>query len=204
MFSGLVKVLGEVVDLKDDIITIKSVLSPKIGASIAVNGICLTAMDFKNDKFSAALSKESRDNIALENLCGKVHLEEALAFGDRFDGHIVQGHIDSIGVIEDIRQNQNGFDFYIKYDKNIKNLLIPKGSICIDGISLTINEVLDSIFRLTIIPHTYNNTLFHQYKPKRRVNIETDIIARSLFHFISNKRQGENGWREIDSILASY
>ncbi len=205
MFSGLVTHIGEVVRLNNEIITIKSKLSPKIGASIAVNGTCLTTINTKNNEFEALLSTETRNLIALENLHGKVHLEEALGVSDRFDGHIVQGHIDGIGIIESIKKNDNGFDFFITFDKSLKPLIIPKGSICIDGISLTVNEILENSFRLTIIPHTFYNTLFHTYKPKRRVNIETDIIVRSIYHMLSIQNTDKTlQWNTINSILASY
>ena len=148
MFSGLVKHIGIVKKFSGEKITIKSDLVPKIGASIAVNGICLTATRYKDGEFDAILSKESRDNIAIENLKDKVHLEEALTLNDKLDGHIVQGHIDCIGIIKKIEQNENGFDFYIKFDESKIPLIVPKGSIAIDGISLTINSIQKNILSL--------------------------------------------------------
>lgn len=207
MFSGLVKNMGFVENFNGEILQIKSDLMPKIGASIAVNGICTTVISIENSIFSVALSKETRDNVALENLNGKVHLEEALKLGDSFDGHIMQGHIDSIGEIVEIRKNSNGFDFIIAFMPNIYPLIVPKGSIAIDGISLTINEICQNHFRLTIIPHTFYNTLFCEYKPKRRVNIETDIINRSIYHIMQNMRDSSDSkknWQKIDTILMSY
>ncbi|RAX54679.1 riboflavin synthase [Helicobacter sp. 16-1353] len=206
MFSGLVRNIGIVKNINNELITIQSDLKPKIGASIAVNGACLTVTRFANNEFDALLSKETRDLIALENLNGKVHLEEALSLNDKLDGHIVQGHIDCIGVIESIQKNQNGFDFIIKFNINKAPLIVPKGSIAIDGISLTINSIKNDNFRLTIIPHTFYETLFHTYKPQRRVNIETDIINRSIYHILStmNIDSKDSRWKVIDSILASY
>lgn len=212
MFSGLIKNIGIVRQLKGEIITIQSDLKPQIGASIAVNGACLTVTRFENNEFDAILSKETRDLIALENLHKKAHLEEALSLSDKLDGHIVQGHIDCIGLIESIQKNQNGFDFIIKFDTNKAPLIVPKGSITIDGVSLTVNSVINDTFRLTIIPHTFYETLFHTYKPKRRVNIETDIINRSVYHILNclnldsknNKDSAISKWQTIDSILANY
>lgn len=223
MFSGLVKNIGVVESFSGEVIAIRSSMRPQIGASIAIDGICTTAISLNGDVFRAHLSKETRDCIALENLLkprAQVHLEEALQLKDRLDGHIVQGHIDSIGEIVRVERSENGFDFIIAYPSAIRALLVPKGSIAIDGVSLTINAVTSRDFRLTIIPHTFHNTLFHTYKPARRVNIETDIFVRSVYHIVKN--MGDSGanlidfgrestldlakskWQKIDNILMSY
>lgn len=213
MFSGLVKEMGFVEKFSGEILQIRSDLTPQIGASIAVNGICTTVTSYKNGVFSVVLSKETRESVALENLQGRVHLEEALRLCDRLDGHIMQGHIDSVGEILDIQKSENGFDFIIAFPPKLYPLIVPKGSIAIDGISLTVNEVRTHNFRLTIIPHTFKQTLFGSYKPKRRVNIETDIINRSIFHIMQSVKKSQdstldsaNGamWQKIDSILMSY
>lgn len=211
MFSGLVINIGKIIALSTNTITISSDIKPKIGASIAVNGICLTNINCDNGYFEVNLSEESKQRIAIENIKinNKVHLEEALRVNDRLDGHIVQGHIDSIGIIEKIEKNKCSNDFWISFKNDIKQLIIPKGSICIDGISLTINECYNNIFRLTIIPYTFNNTLFKYYKVKRRVNIETDILARTINHILKNQYKLNANNQQItrnilDGILASY
>lgn len=202
MFSGLVREIGEVLDIKDEKIFIKSSLTPKIGASIAVNGICLSVDSFQSNIFSANISKETQKCVAMENLSNKVHLEEALKIGDRFDGHIVQGHIDSIAILSHINKQKNSIDMYFSYERSIAPLLVPKGSICVDGISLTINEISSDFFRLSIIPHTFTTTLFHTYKPNRRVNIETDIIARTLLHQQHCAKNKNANF--INAFIASY
>ena len=223
MFSGLVKNIGVVESFSGEVIAIRSSLRPQIGASIAIDGVCTTAISLNGDIFRAHLSKETRDCIALENLLkprAQVHLEEALRVNDRLDGHIVQGHIDSVGEILRVERSENGFDFIVAYPSEIRALLVPKGSVAIDGVSLTINAVTSSTFRLTIIPHTFNNTLFHTYKPARRVNIETDIFVRSVYHIVKNMKDSganlgdlgresaldshESKWQKIDNILMSY
>ena len=204
MFNGLIREIGEVVDFENEVISIKSSLTPNIGDSIAVNGVCLSVIEYQNKIFKAALSLESRNKIAIENLCNKVHVERALRLSDGIDGHLLQGHVDSIGVIENIIQNENSYEFYISYEKNIKPLLVEKGSIGIDGVSLTINECKENYFRLTIIPHTFENTLFSTYEVKRRVNIETDIITRSVFNVLKNTFESKFSWEKIDSILGMY
>lgn len=206
MFSGLIRNIGEVVNINNDTITISSSLKPKLGASIAINGICLTNIKYSNKRFEVNLSNESRKLIAMENIYigAKVHLEEALKVNDRLDGHIVQGHIDSIGEIKKIEKNKFGTDFWISYKDNIYKLIVPKGSICIDGVSLTVNECYKNYFRLTIIPHTFENTLLHTYKVNRRVNIETDILTRSINHILQHNNYNNMSWAKIDSILATY
>lgn len=222
MFSGLVKNIGVVIKFDGEMIAVKSTIRTEVGASIAINGICTTAISTNGDIFRAILSKETRKCVALENLQlprAKVHLEEALRLSDRLDGHIVQGHIDSIGEIVRVERSENGFDFIIAYPQEIRPLLVPKGSITIDGVSLTLNAVDSQTFRLTIIPHTFETTLFHTYKPTRRVNIETDIFNRSVYHILQNMgdlgeltreytcdsaKSTESKWRQIDSILLGY
>ena len=206
MFSGLIRNIGKIVNISNDTITISSNLKPKLGASIAINGICLTNIHYSNGCFNVNLSTESRKLIAMENIYinAKVHLEEALKLSDRLDGHIVQGHIDSIGEIDRINENKLGIDFWISYKDDINKLIIPKGSICIDGVSLTVNECYKNCFRITIVPHTFKNTLFNTYEIKRRVNIETDILARSINHLLQSNNSSNTSWHTIDSILTTY
>lgn len=204
MFSGLIRNIGVVKHFSGEKICIESNIKPQIGSSIAINGICTTTTKYTNNTFEAFLSKETRSIIAVENLKGKVHLEEALRLNDRLEGHIVQGHIDCIGVIECITKNENSFDVIISFDKSKAPLIVPKGSIAIDGVSLTINDVKDNTFRLTIIPHTFNETLFHTYQVKRRVNIETDILNRSIFHMLNKLDSKDSIQNTIDSILLNY
>jgi len=139
--------------------------------------------------FEVELSPETQKIVPLENYKeGKlVHIEPALRFGDRIDGHLIQGHVDAIGEVLEIKKNQNSYDVIIKTDPKIMKYIAPKGSIAIDGVSLTINEVFSDRFRLTIIPHTFKNTLFKYYKLHQKVNIETDMFARYIYHMFKNK-----------------
>ena len=139
------------------------------------------------------------------NYKNKVHIEPAMMMGDRFEGHIVQGHIDCIGTIAKINQNGNSWDFYITISDNFMKFVIPKGSITIDGVSLTVNDVFDDNFRLTIIPHTIKNTLFENYKIGSRVNVETDMFARYVYNIFQNKKSDtQKSWAEIDKIMANW
>ena len=186
MFNGLIREIGKIKSFSNNKLKIISKLKPEIGDSVAVNGVCLTVTKVYNDGFEVELSPETQKIIPLENYqAGKlVHLEEALRFGDKIDGHLIQGHVDAIGEILEIKKNKNSYDVIIKTSPTIMKYIAPKGSIAIDGVSLTINEVFSDRFRLTIIPHTFENTLFKYYKIHQKVNIETDMFARYILSLI--------------------
>ncbi|MDD2509420.1 MAG: riboflavin synthase [Aliarcobacter skirrowii] len=202
MFTGLIREMAKVESFSNNILTLKAEYIPKIGDSIAVNGACLTVIKLGNKSFSVELSPESSSILALENYKNEVHIEPAMQMGDRFEGHIVQGHIDCVGTVEKIDKNGNSTDFYIKVSKEFLKYMIPKGSVAIDGVSLTINEVLKSSFRLTIIPHTIQNTLFRNYKVGSKVNIETDMFARYIYNMFNKK--DNLSWSDVDRIMAAY
>ncbi len=202
MFTGLIREFGEVKSFNGDLLCIKANYKPQIGDSIAINGVCLTAVKVLDNEFCVELSQESRRCIAYENLNGKVHIEPAMRLSDRLDGHIVQGHVDGVGIIESIRKDKNALDFVISVDTKLIELMMPKGSVAIDGVSLTINEVFSQSIRLTIIPHTYKNTLFLNYKIGQKVNIETDIFARYIYNMLHKKRSVS--WEEIEHISNLY
>lgn len=205
MFTGLIREMAVVKSFVGSKLTIKSQYKPKIGDSIAINGACLTVIEISANEFSVELSPESQSKLAIENYKNKVHIEPAMMMGDRFEGHIVQGHIDCIGTIAKINQNGNSWDFYITISDNFMKFVIPKGSITIDGVSLTVNDVFDDNFRLTIIPHTIKNTLFENYKIGSRVNVETDMFARYVYNIFQNKKNDtQKSWAEIDKIMANW
>ncbi|TLT08778.1 riboflavin synthase [Aliarcobacter thereius] len=204
MFTGLIREMAKVVNFSNNILTLQANYSPKIGDSIAVNGACLTVIKISNDTFSVELSPESTNLLALENYKNFVHIEPAMQMGDRFEGHIVQGHIDCLGTIEKIEKKGNSTDFYIKVPNEFIKYMISKGSVAIDGISLTINEVFKDSFRLTIIPHTIENTLFKNYKVNSRVNVETDMFARYIFNMFKKNDKDNLTWESVDRIMASY
>ncbi len=202
MFTGLIREFAHVVGYEDNLLILQAKHKPSIGDSIAINGVCLTVVSLFDGGFRVELSLETRALIALENLQGKVHMEPALSLNDRLDGHMVQGHVDCLGVLQKIEKRENGVDMYVTLPKEFMHLVIPKGSIAIDGVSLTINEVGKSDFRLTIIPHTFEKTLFKSYKIGRRINIETDLFARYIYHMF--KRDKGLDWSSVDRIMASY
>ncbi|WP_298495953.1 riboflavin synthase [Helicobacter sp. UBA3407] len=207
MFTGLVREFGKVKSLQNATLTLLAKHKPQIGDSIAVNGVCLTTIQILDKGFMLELSEETQQHIALETYTDWVHIEPAMRLSDRLDGHLVQGHIDGIGEIAKIESNRIGTDFFIRTTPEILALCAPKGSIAVNGISLTINEILEDTLRLTIIPHTLHSTLFKTYKVGMRVNIETDCLARLVRHFLQSPQEKPNpklSWEAVDRILGSY
>lgn len=209
MFSGLVREIARVKSFTNNTLEIYTDYQAKLGDSIAINGACLTAIAFFQGGVKMELSNHTKQHIAIENFTpnAKVHLEPALSLGDRFDGHIVQGHIDGIGTISHITHNADSSDFFIQTNEAILELMIPKGSVCVDGISLTIVDSNTKGFKLTIIPHTLKHTLFGEYQIGRKVNIESDVITRSVVSTLRNmSRNSKNAlsWRDIDMINLNY
>jgi riboflavin synthase len=206
LFTGLIREIATVKSFVGSKLTIKSKHKAKLGDSIAINGACLTVIEVHHDGFSVELSPESRKLLAIENYKDEVHIEPAMAMGDRFEGHIVQGHVDTIGEIEAIKNNGNSYDVFIKVDKKFIPYIVPKGSITIDGVSLTVNDVGSDNFRLTIIPHTMKETLFKNYKKGTRVNVETDMFARYIAHILKHQQATPNTltWDEVDAIQSSF
>jgi len=202
VFTGLIREMAQVLSFTNNVLTIKSDYKPKIGDSIAINGACLTVVSLANNSFSVELSPESQTVLAIENYKKTVHMEPAMMMGDRFEGHIVQGHVDCIGTIKSISKSGNSTDFIITLPKEYMRFVIPKGSITIDGVSLTVNDVKNDSFRLTIIPHTIKNTLFQTYKVGSKVNVETDMFARYVYNMF--KPKDDLSWDDIDNIMAKY
>lgn len=205
MFTGLIREVATVKSFVGSKLCIHAKHQAKLGDSIAINGACLTVIETSHDGFCVELSPESQKLLAIENYKNEVHIEPAMAMGDRFEGHIVQGHVDTIGEITDIKDNGNSFDVFVKLEKKFIPYIVPKGSITIDGVSLTINEVFSDSFRLTIIPHTMKETLFKNYKKGSRINVETDMFARYIAHILKHQTSTDNlTWDQVDSITSLY
>jgi len=203
LFTGLIREIANVKSLAGSTLSIKAKHKAKLGDSIAINGACLTVVKVLGDGFSVELSPESQKLLAMENYKGEVHIEPAMMMGDRFEGHVVQGHVDCLGEIKEIKNNGNSFDVFIKVPKKQIPFIVPKGSITIDGVSLTVNDVNSDSFRLTIIPHTMKETLFKNYKKGSKVNVETDMFARYVSHIIAHQKEILT-WEEVDNITAQF
>jgi riboflavin synthase len=205
MFTGLIREIAEVKSYKNNILSIKSKHKAKLGDSIAVNGVCLTVIKVNPDGFDLELADETRSIIDESKISGQVHIEPAMMMNDRFEGHIVQGHVDCVGTVSQIIPRENATDFIIKVDKKYIAHIIPKGSITIDGISLTVNDVYNDSFRLTIIPHTLKETLMKNYKVGTKLNIETDVFARYIDHILTHRASKKSiSWDDVDNIQMSY
>ena len=206
MFTGLIREIATVKSYQNNILTIKSKHPTRLGDSIAINGVCLTVIKMHSDGFDLELADETRSIIDESKITGEVHMEPAMMMGDRFEGHIVQGHVDCVGTVTSITPRENATDFVITVEQQYIAHIIPKGSITIDGISLTVNDVGDNNFRLTIIPHTLKETLMKNYKVGTKLNIETDVFARYIDHILSHRDKANKSmsWNDVDTMQMSY
>lgn len=190
MFTGIIEALGQVKELalRDKEWRLR-VSCPaldfsdvKLGDSIAVNGCCLTVTDFDPQGFSADVSNESIGLTTFQYLKpgSKVNLEKALTPQTRLGGHLVSGHVDGMGEIIALRDDGGSWRIDIRVPDAMARYIAQKGSVCIDGTSLTVNAVSGAVFGVNIIPHTQQATIIHTYKVGHRVNIEVDLISRYL------------------------
>lgn len=193
MFTGIVEEVGKIVSVKRGaqslVLTIggNTIFDDlKIGDSVAVNGVCLTAISIGNYQFTADVMPESISMTTFTNLKVNqpVNLERAMAANGRFGGHIVAGHVDGTGRIVNMKRTDNAIIFTISAPKPIMDYVIYKGSITIDGISLTIMERTESTFSVSIIPHTLSETVLGYASIGTEVNLETDITGRYIRHFM--------------------
>lgn len=191
MFTGIVESLGEIVEINEELdnihFTVRSEISPglKIDQSLSHSGVCLTVIDIEKNCHTVTAVKETLDKSALKNLKkGDVfNLERAMKMGGRLDGHLVQGHVDDIAKCKDVKMNEGSWIFTFSFNEKFKNLIIEKGSICINGVSLTVFNVTNNSFDVTIIPYTYDNTNFNKINVGDIVNIEYDMIGKYLAKF---------------------
>ena len=194
MFTGLIEGTGIItrLDFKKEgaLIEVKTSFpldDTKIGDSIAVDGACLTAIKVGRNSFSAEVSPEtlSKTTFKYKKVGDVVNLERALKLGDRLGGHLVSGHIDGVGKILSITKLEKFFHFEVEVPEHLAKYLVKKGSIAIDGISLTINDLSKNVVKLMIIPHTYNVTNLSKKTPGDLVNIEIDMIAKMVYQWIT-------------------
>ena len=192
MFTGIVEEIGTINNLVNSVLTIqaeKVLTDIKLGDSIAVNGTCLTVVNFTESKFSVDLAPETlrRTTFGDLNSGDTVNLERALSANDRFGGHMVQGHVDATGRVISIRDEGDSSIFRISNPKRLKPYLVEKGFIAIDGISLTIVKVLTSSFTLSVIPYTRINTNLRDQQIGGKVNLEVDILAKYVENLMAQR-----------------
>lgn len=194
MFTGIIQSVGEIATIEpkgDDarvrILTNELDLSDvQLGDSIAVNGVCLTAIELPGDGFWADVSGETLSCTTFKSLMvgTKANLEKALTPTTRLGGHLVSGHVDGIGRVVERFNDGRSVRFHIQTPDNMAKYVAEKGSVCVDGISLTVNAVKGAVFELNIVPHTLQETTMAQFKVGTEVNLEVDIIARYLERLI--------------------
>ena len=191
MFTGIIESLGKITDLKVDRgnidFTIESDISKelKVDQSVSHNGVCLTVTDTNNNTHTVTAVKETLDKSSLTNFLVNdlINLERAMKLGERLDGHLVQGHVDGVAKCLGISVNDGSWIYKFEFDISNEMLLIEKGSICINGVSLTVFDIAENTFKVTIIPYTYENTSFKTLKEGDIVNIEFDMIGKYLARF---------------------
>lgn len=186
MFTGIIEDVGVVTRLKKDLnnlhISIQSTITSelKIDQSIAHNGVCLTVVEINDDEYTVTAIKETLNKTNLETLRvnDKVNLERAMKLGDRLDGHIVQGHVDQTAACTNIKEENGSWVFTFNYDSELNNITIEKGSITINGTSLTVVNSKKDSFSVAIIPYTYKHTNFNTFKIGTVVNLEFDVLGK--------------------------
>ncbi len=186
MFTGIIETIGEVVNIEEDgtnlHFDVKSTVSPelKIDQSIAHNGTCLTVVRVTEDIHRVTAIDETlkKTNLGDWKVGSVVNLERCMVANGRFDGHVVQGHVDQIGTVANIQEQDGSWLFDFEYDPTEGNVTVEKGSVCVNGTSLTCFNSEEAKFRIAIIPYTYEHTNFHQLKIGDKVNLEFDIIGK--------------------------
>lgn len=186
MFTGIIETQGIIKDLKKEgenlHITLNSSITHelKIDQSVAHNGVCLTVVAIENDNYTVTAIKETieKTNLGDWKLNEVVNLERAMKLGDRLDGHIVQGHVDQTGICKSIEEANGSWYFTFEYNKDSNNITIEKGSITVNGVSLTVVNSKINEFSVAIIPYTYEHTNFKNFKIGTKINLEFDVIGK--------------------------
>ncbi|MFC1852283.1 riboflavin synthase [candidate division CSSED10-310 bacterium] len=209
MFTGIILEIGHIKiltksDAVNKIVVHCSHILPQaaIGDSIAVNGVCLTVVDLTPTSFEADVSDETwaRSNLSLLSPSDPVNLEHALRIGGKVGGHFVQGHVDGLGHIKSIKKQAGYYDYVFTIPADMEPYLVEKGSIAINGISLTISQLKDNSFSCAIIPHTQQNTNLKFLKAGAAVNIELDILAKYVFRMLKKTALSDNQPADRKSI----
>ena len=192
MFTGIIETTGKIQELTGDQLSIEApeiIPELKKGSSIAVDGVCLTVVELSDNGFTADFMPETtKKTIILGYNSGNlVNLELPMKADGRFEGHIITGHVEGVGEIMDILTSGNSHILTIKIPDELVKYVVPKGSIALNGISLTIMDIQDNQFTISIIPHTWEVTNLHTLNVGDKVNVETDILAKHLEKFVIRK-----------------
>ena len=193
MFTGIIETLGIIKDLKKDnsnlTITVSSSITHelKIDQSVAHNGVCLTVIAINNGEYIVTAIKETieKTNLADWKVGDILNLERAMKLGDRLDGHIVQGHVDQTGICKSIEEANGSWYFTFEYDSNLNNITIEKGSITVNGVSLTVVNSKEKEFSVAIIPYTFEHTNFKNIQIGTTINLEFDVVGKYVARLYS-------------------
>ena len=188
MFTGIIETMGEVIAIAQEGTNLSISISSEIieelelDQSVAHNGICLTVVAIEKNWYTVTAIKETFDKTTIGSLRvgDKINLERALKLGDRLDGHLVQGHVDQTAICTNIKEVEGSWIFSFNYNPNSLNITIEKGSITVDGASLTVIDSKANSFSVAVIPYTYRHTLFGTYSVGSRVNLEFDVIGKYI------------------------
>ncbi|MFT0800406.1 riboflavin synthase [Bacillus swezeyi] len=210
MFTGIIEEVGTILDMKKTgnamslvIQTSKVTADVKLGDSIAVNGVCLTVNDFKQDQFRADVMLETMKATSLGTLKkgSLVNLERAMAANGRFGGHMVSGHVDGTASIVRIEKAENAIYYDLKLDPALAQMLVLKGSIAVDGVSLTIFGLTEDQVTVSLIPHTLDETIFPVKKTGDIVNIECDMIGKYIYRFLHQSNEEKQAKTITEAFL---
>ncbi len=196
MFTGIIESVGKVVNIIPDQgnvhLEIQSDFTRelKIDQSVAHNGACLTVVDIHDDCYKVTVIQESlqRTNLGDLNPGDPINLERCLIAGARLDGHMVQGHVDQVGMCEKVESTEGSWKYWFSHQHSPENLTVEKGSICINGVSLTVVDSKPGMFSVAIIPFTYENTNFHNIEKGTKVNLEFDILGKYIARLMAVQR----------------
>ncbi|MDN3678600.1 riboflavin synthase [Flavobacterium paronense] len=196
MFTGIIETLGIIKDLKKDNdnldITVSSVITHelKVDQSVAHNGVCLTVVAINNDEYTVTAIRETieKTNLADWKVGDLINLERGMKLGDRLDGHIVQGHVDQTGICKSIEEANGSWYFTFEYNRDLNNITIEKGSITVNGVSLTVVNSKINEFSVAIIPYTFEHTNFNTFKIGTKVNLEFDVVGKYVARLHSLKQ----------------
>lgn len=215
MFTGIIEAVGSIkkiepvggdmrlhVSVSSNNMPALDMADVKLGDSIAVNGVCLTAIEFDEKHFVADVSNETITLTSLKDLAvgSEVNLEKALLPTTRLGGHLVSGHVDGLGEVISIKEESRSVQLIIRAPDDLKHYIAMKGSICIDGTSLTVNKITNADFEINIVPHTQQQTIIKNYKPGSKVNLEVDLIARYLERLLQKQDENVTGGVSLESL----
>lgn len=201
MFTGIIETIGTVCSLERDggnlHIDVRAAFAGelKIDQSVSHNGVCLTVVAIDGDTYRVTAIAETllKTNLGNLKVGDPVNLERAMMSGMRLDGHLVQGHVDQTAVCRGVEERDGSWEFAFGFEQEPEFLLVGKGSVCVDGVSLTVVDARRDGFTVAIIPYTYEHTVFHTYRPGSEVNIEFDVIGKYVHTYMQAYRQQAAG-----------